>query len=201
MEATTLHISTLFEIDQVSPLIFGGFLEHLGRSIYEGVFDPDSAHVVYYLGLVLERLGSDEAANAFERANALDPNHYPLPIEMSRDEFERVVEIAIENLPRSIRDYITDVPILLEDFPSRELIAAEGVSPQILGLFVGSPRTEASSTSQALDLDRVLLFVKNHEKICRDREDLIEQVQITVRHEIGHYLGLDEEDMDRLGLA
>ncbi|MFT5444502.1 MAG: putative Zn-dependent protease with MMP-like domain, partial [Myxococcota bacterium] len=42
---------------------------------------------------------------------------------------------------------------------------------------------------------------KNHEKICRDREELIEQIQVTVRHEIGHYLGLDEEDMDRLGLA
>jgi len=165
------------------------------------MLDPDSAHIVYYLGLVLERLESDEAADAFERANALDPNHYPLPIEMSRDEFERVVEIAIDNLPRSIREYIADVPILLEDFPSRELMAAENVSPQILGLFVGSPRTEMSATSQALDLDRVLLFVKNHEKICRDREDLIEQIQVTVRHEIGHYLGLDEEDMDRLGLA
>ena len=46
-----------------------------------------------------------------------------------------------------------------------------------------------------------MIFVKNHEKICRDREDLIEQIQITVRHEIGHYLGLDEEDIDRLGLA
>ena len=39
------------------------------------------------------------------------------------------------------------------------------------------------------------------EKICRDREDLVEQIQITVRHEIGHHLGLSEEDMERLGLA
>jgi predicted Zn-dependent protease with MMP-like domain len=37
--------------------------------------------------------------------------------------------------------------------------------------------------------------------VCRDHEELIEQLQITVRHEIGHYLGLDEEDMERLGLA
>ena len=44
-------------------------------------------------------------------------------------------------------------------------------------------------------------FKKNLEKICADREELIEQIQITIRHEIGHYLGLDEDDLDRLGLA
>jgi len=168
---------------------------------HTAIADPDSAHIVYYLGLVLEHLEEPDAAEAFTRANSLDPTHYPMPMEVSREEFEEVVAIALDNLPRSIREYIANVPILLEDLPSQELIAAENVSPQILGLFVGSPRTEALATSPALDLDRVLLFLKNHEKICRDREDLIEQIQITVRHEIGHYLGLDEEDMDRLGLA
>ncbi len=186
----------------------GQILFELGR--YEEAFrvldqtamlDPDSAHVVYYLGLVLERLGDEGAAEAFARANALDSDHYPLPVEMSAEEFEQAVAIAIDNLPRSIREYIADVPILVEEFPSPELIVAENVSPQILGLFVGSPRTEAMATSQALDLDRVLLFSKNHAKICQDEEDLIDQIQVTVRHEIGHYLGLDEEDMDRLGLA
>ncbi|MBC8341566.1 MAG: metallopeptidase family protein [Proteobacteria bacterium] len=163
--------------------------------------DPDSAHVIYYLGLVLERLDAEHATEAFARANALDPHHYPLPLEISTQDFEKAVATAIDNLPRSIRDYIADVPVLVEDLPSRELIATENVSPQILGLFVGSPRTEASTTSQALDLDRVMIFVKNHTKVCRDHEELIEQLQITVRHEIGHYLGLDEEDMERLGLA
>ena len=56
-------------------------------------------------------------------------------------------------------------------------------------------------TDQPLDLDRILLFKKNLEKICRDAEDLIDQIQITVRHEVGHYLGLDEDDLERLGLA
>lgn len=165
------------------------------------MIDPDSAHVVYYLGLVLERLDDATSGEAFVRANALDPHHFPLPMEITEEEFDAVVAVAIDNLPRSIREYIADVPILVEPVPSRELIATESISPQILGLFVGSPRTETATTSQALDLDRVLIFSKNHEKICRDREELIEQIQVTVRHEIGHYLGLDEEDMDRLGLA
>jgi len=47
----------------------------------------------------------------------------------------------------------------------------------------------------------VILFKRNLEKICRGGDDLIEQIQITVRHEIGHHLGLSEEDLERLGLA
>ena len=50
-------------------------------------------------------------------------------------------------------------------------------------------------------MTRVILFKSNLEKICRDRDELVEQIQITLRHEIGHHLGLSEEDMERLGLA
>ena len=57
------------------------------------------------------------------------------------------------------------------------------------------------ATAQPEDLTRVLLFKRNLEKICRDRDDLVEQIQVTVRHEIGHHLGLSEEDLERLGLA
>ena len=91
--------------------------------------------------------------------------------------------------------------MIVEDFPSREMVQRERVSPQILGLFMGVPRTEAAITEQVPDLDRVILFKSNLEKICRDRDELIEQIQITVRHEIGHYLGLDENDLERLGLS
>jgi predicted Zn-dependent protease with MMP-like domain len=56
-------------------------------------------------------------------------------------------------------------------------------------------------TDQVPDLDRIILFKKNLEKVCQDREDLIDQIQVTVRHEVGHYLGLDEDDLERLGLA
>ena len=91
--------------------------------------------------------------------------------------------------------------MLIEDFPSEELLGHENVSPQILGIYIGVPRTEAEISAQPDELTRVILFKKNLEKICRDRDDLIEQIQITVRHEIGHHLGLSEEDLERLGLA
>ncbi|HBZ70014.1 MAG TPA: hypothetical protein DEP35_09880 [Deltaproteobacteria bacterium] len=164
--------------------------------------DPDSAHAVYHLGLVLERLGQpEEAGRAFTKANALSPESYPMPVEIDEEGFRQAAEAALRDLPRSVREYVEHVPLLVEDFPSEELLVQENVSPQILGIFVGVPRTEAALTAPVQDLDRVILFKKNLEKVCRDRNELIEQIQVTVKHEIGHYLGLDDESLERLGLA
>ena len=94
--------------------------------------------------------------------------------------------------------------MIIEDLPSEELVQREYVSPQVLGLFLGVPATEASptlGTAQRSDTDRILLFKRNLERIAKDNLDLVEQIQITVKHEIGHYLGLDEDDLERLGLA
>jgi predicted Zn-dependent protease with MMP-like domain len=166
------------------------------------VLDPESGHAFYHLALVLERLSeAEEAERAFEAANALDPHHYPLPVAVEAHFFERAVAEALDNLPRSIREYIEDVPVLVEDWPSDDLMGEESVSPQILGIYIGTPRTEAGPSHQPVDITRVILFKRNLEKICRDREELLDQIQITVRHEIGHHLGLSEEDMERLGLA
>ena len=191
-----------------------GNFEEARRVLERGVaIDPDSAHTVYHLGLVLERLeaegdetgsppaGVETSEAAFARAHALEPQQYPLPTALDQPAFERAVAESIANLPRSIRERIEGVSIVIEDFPETELVRRERISPQTLGLFLGVPRTEALVTEQRVDLDQILLFRKNLEKICRDEEDLIDQIQITVRHEVGHYLGLDEDDLERLGLA
>ncbi len=177
--------------------------EDARRSLETAVaLDPEAGHALYHLALVLERLGDEDGArHAFEKANALDPDHYPLPTAVEDAFFRRAVSEAIDNLPRSIREYVEDVPVLVEDFPSEDVLAGESVSPQILGLYIGTPRTQAEISAQTPDVTRVMLFKRNLEKICRDRNDLIDQIQITVRHEIGHHLGLSEEDMERLGLA
>jgi predicted Zn-dependent protease with MMP-like domain/predicted negative regulator of RcsB-dependent stress response len=180
-----------------------GRFEEARRSLEAAVaMDPEAGHAVYHLGLVLERLGAvEEAHAAFYQANALDPERYTLPVEIDEPAFRQAAIEAIENLPRSIREYVEDVPLLVEDWPSREMLAEENVSPQILGLYVGTPRTEAEVTAQPQDVTRVVLFKRNLEKMCRDRDELVEQIQQTVRHEIGHHLGLSEEDLERLGLA
>jgi predicted Zn-dependent protease with MMP-like domain len=184
------------------------------RVLERGVaVDPESAHTVYHLGLVLERLeasgddsgspsaGIESSVHAFSRANALEPQPFPLPTCLDDAAFERAVDQSIANLPRSIRERIEGASVIIEDFPELELVRRERISPQTLGLFIGIPRSQAMITEQRVDLDRILLFKKNLEKICQDEEELIDQIQITVRHEIGHYLGLDEDDLERLGLA
>ncbi|MBW1686775.1 MAG: metallopeptidase family protein [Deltaproteobacteria bacterium] len=180
-----------------------GRFEEAKRSLEAAVaLDPEAGHAIYHLAQTLERLGDDDGASqVFARANALDPERYPLPAEIGEPQFRKAAAEALDNLPRSIREYVADVPVLVEDWPSRQLLAEENVSPQILGIYLGVPRTEAEASAQPQDLTRVILFKKNLEKICRDGEDLIEQIQITVRHEIGHHLGLSEEDLERLGLA
>ena len=180
----------------------GRFVEarrHLDHAV---ALDPESAHAVYHLGLILERLGHEEEAwRAFQQACALDADHFPEPTIVSGEQFEAVVREALADLPRSIREYVENVPCLIEDFPSETMVVDENVSPQILGIFIGVPRTEAAATAQALGMDRVILFKKNLEKVCRTHAELVEQIQITVKHEVGHYLGLDEDDLERLGLA
>ncbi len=171
----------------------------LERSV---AMEPDAAHALYHFGLVLERLGmEEESERALTQANALAPEQYPLATPISESEFERAANEALADLPRSIREYVEGIPILVEDFPASELIERENVSPQILGIFIGVPRTQSPTTAQPTDLDQIILFRRNLEKVCTNRTQLIEQIQITVKHEVGHYLGLDEDDLERLGLA
>jgi predicted Zn-dependent protease with MMP-like domain len=160
--------------------------------------DGESAHALYHFGLVLERVGElERAQQAFSRSHTLDPDHYLVPLEVSDAEFEKIVAEAIDNLPRSIHDHVSNVPVLVEDWPSRELVEEERLSPQILGLYQGVPRTEAAVSDQPRDLDRVILFRRNLQRVCRSRTELIEQVEITVRHEVGHHLGFDEDQLER----
>jgi predicted Zn-dependent protease with MMP-like domain len=180
----------------------GRFADARRALVASAALDPESGHALYHLALVHERLGDEEASEtAFGKANALDPDHYPLPVVVDEEFFRAAAAEALDNLPRSIREYIADVPLLLEDFPSNDLLGSQNISPQVLGLYIGVPRTEVEESSQAVDITRVILFKKNLEKICHDRNELIEQIQITVRHEVGHHLGLSEEDLEKLGLA
>jgi len=167
---------------------------------------PAEAHAVH--GALLERRGRlAEAETCFRNANAMAPDAYPLPVRMARKEFDREVRQAVNRLPRQFRKALDRVPIEVHDIPP-DALARHGddeVLPDILGLFEGVPLTE----SEGLDVlatsswqpNRILLFQRNIERMVFDREDLVEQIRITLWHEVAHYLGFEEEDMDDLGLA
>lgn len=170
------------------------------------VLEPETAHTVYHLALLEEHAGNPvEAEQMFQKAAGLAPELYPLPVRMELDEFEAVASEALDSLPPAIRRYVENCPVLIEEIPSRDLVQGENVSPTLLGLFAGIPATEPgagpSGSEPRVELDRVFLFKRNLERHAHSREHLIEQIQITVKHEIGHFLGMDEEELDRLGLG
>lgn len=189
----------LFEIGQ-----FDEARRSLERAL---ALEPECAHSTYHLALVAEHAGRlEEAERLFAKAARLAPELYPLPIRIGAAEFEAAAEQALKSLPETIHKYAENCPVIIEDLPSDEIVKREYVSPQVLGLFLGVPATEAGAsptlgTLQRVDTDRILLFKRNLERIAKDHDDLVEQIQVTVKHEIGHFLGMDEEEVERLGLA
>lgn len=156
-------------------------------------------------GLLLERAGDFAGADAcFHAAARLDPERFQRPVRLTRAEFDREVRQAARRLPRQFRKHLELVPVIVQDVPAIELLREhdEPLDPDLLGLFDGTPLPERS-TSEGLDLrpNYIYLFQRNLERFVRDREELTEQISITLYHELGHYLGFDEDDMDELGLA
>jgi predicted Zn-dependent protease with MMP-like domain len=169
--------------------------------------EPDSAHTLYHLALVLEHVGDTKRADEmFAQAADAAPDHYPAPVRSDDAEFRAAAEEALRSLPQKVERYIGHCPVVIEDLPDAGLVREENVSPQVLGLFLGTPATEPGAsptwgTSPKQAPDRIFLFKRNLEKVAQSRPELVEQIQITVKHEVGHYLGLDEDEIDRLGLA
>ena len=170
------------------------------REVPDALADADVIH-----GALLERRGCfDEAEPFFLRAAAAHPDKYPPPVRMSREAFDREVRMAARKLPRQFRQCLDRVPVIVQDVP--EAFLAEGedrdeVAPDILGLFDGIPLPETSE----FDLpptrpNRIYIFQRNLERAAKDRADLVDQIRITLYHELAHYLGFDEEDMDDMGL-
>ena len=90
--------------------------------------------------------------------------------------------------------------ISVEPLPTDAEIS-EGLSPTILGVFHGTPIDERLATHAGhQETVRITLFQKNLERFARTREELLEEIRITVLHEVGHLLGLDEDELYDRGL-
>jgi predicted Zn-dependent protease with MMP-like domain len=117
---------------------------------------------------------------------------------VNREEFEMLVERALERLSEEYKDYFTNITIIAEDYPSKE-DAGRVMSKRelLLGLFSGVPYPKKGGF---FDIpyplpDKIILFQKNIENICSTEKELIEQIQKTLIHEVGHYFGLSEGDL------
>jgi predicted Zn-dependent protease with MMP-like domain len=96
------------------------------------------------------------------------------------------------------------VAIAVEDLPEvEELLSADPPhSPSILGIFRGAPLAQKGSMDPWSHFPSSIgLFQRNLERMARDEEDLREEIRVTLLHEVGHFLGLDEDDLAALGLG
>ncbi len=117
---------------------------------------------------------------------------------MTRERFDRIVEEAIGLLPGEIRNALNNLAVIVEDRPSYETLQEVGLSPNdiLFGLFQGVPITQNSFFAPGAQLpNRITLFKEELEEVCRTEEELTREIIMTLAHEVGHYLGLGEEEI------
>lgn len=115
-------------------------------------------------------------------------------IEMSRERFEELVSEALDDVPDELARLVDNVAVLVEDEPP----AGE---PHLLGYYSGVPLTARDTRYAGVVPDRILIFRRPILEMCDDESQVVEEVHVTVVHEIAHYFGIDDARLDELGYA
>jgi predicted Zn-dependent protease with MMP-like domain len=175
-------------------------VEHYRRGVD---LAPEDAELRLALAYALEATGDHQGmvrqllvvrsldAQADRDAGGLDPALI--------DRIEAAAAAALDELPADFHRRIAHVPIVLEPRPSIALVR-DGFDPRGYGLFEGPNLFEDEAIEGVVEAPtRIVLFTANLAADF-DEDELAEQVRITILHEVGHYFGMSEEDMERLGL-
>ena len=122
---------------------------------------------------------------------------------LSRQEFRRLVSQAIALLPAPVLERLENVEVVVEDWPSPEELGTAGIEPPetLFGLYTGTPLTERGSWYGMVLPDKITLYQRSIEEACRTKRQVREQIRTTLMHEIGHYFGLSEEELEEAGYA
>ncbi len=113
-------------------------------------------------------------------------------VEVTRAEFEDLVAEALDLIPPELAALLDNVVIVVED-------EAPADDPELLGLYSGIPLTERGTGYAGVLPDRITIFRLPTLAICETREDVVEEVEITVVHEIAHHFGIDDDRLHELG--
>ena len=122
---------------------------------------------------------------------------------LSRKEFDRIVTQAIRRIPKEIRDHLDNILISVQKRPSPELLEEMGIPADetLLGVFRGTPLAERSVMAPPLFPDTIFIFQEPLLEACASVEELEAEIEITVVHELAHFLGFSEEDLEKLGYS
>jgi predicted Zn-dependent protease with MMP-like domain len=119
---------------------------------------------------------------------------------VTRAKFESTVAAALKTIPRRFRDAMANIAIVVEDEPEPDLLEELGIEPPdtLFGLYQGTPLPERGWGYGNTLPDRVLIFQGPHEREADDEPDLVSLIGETLIHEIGHYFGLSEEEIEAI---
>ena len=119
---------------------------------------------------------------------------------MTRERFTKLVEEALQEIPRRFRKEMKNVAVVVEDEPSAELLEEMEVEPgdTLFGLYQGTPLTERSWGFGNNLPDRISIYQKPTEEACETDEDIRDCIAETVIHEFGHYFGMSEEEIEEI---
>jgi predicted Zn-dependent protease with MMP-like domain len=117
-----------------------------------------------------------------------------------RSQFEKHVADALASIPQRFRKAMKNIAIVVEDEPSPDLLAEMEIEPPdtLLGLYQGTPLTERHWGFGNQLPDRVLIFQGPHERESEDEDDLVVAIGETLIHEIGHYFGMSEDQIEAI---
>jgi predicted Zn-dependent protease with MMP-like domain len=120
---------------------------------------------------------------------------------MSDDEFELVVDEAIQSVPEGFHRYLQDIVVDVEDMPDEDTCRDMKIRDprSLLGLYHGTPLTERHVDDTFRYPERIVIYKRNIERMCKDRRRMVDQIRRTVLHEIGHHFGLSERQLRELG--
>lgn len=124
-------------------------------------------------------------------------------MEIAPGRFDELVAKALDLLPASFQEHLENVSVVVEDEPTRELLESMGADPDdpsdtLFGLYEGVPLTERLH-DDVLMPDQITIFRRALLDWAESEEEIVDEVRITVLHEIGHFFGMDEEKLDELG--
>jgi predicted Zn-dependent protease with MMP-like domain len=121
---------------------------------------------------------------------------------MLRSDFERLVLRAVEELPDRFRDALQNIDVQVRWRPTPAELRRAGVRRgSLFGIYLGVPLTKRGRGYSMTLPDTIVIYQHTHERHCRSDAEIVEQVRQTVFHEIGHYLGIDEDRLQELGIG
>jgi predicted Zn-dependent protease with MMP-like domain len=109
---------------------------------------------------------------------------------------------VLEELPEEFRDRLHNVEVVVEKRPTKSELRSLGLDPQrdtLYGLYQGTPLPERSALDPPLLPDKITIYSEALVRDFPDPAELREQIRVTVLHEIAHYFGMDDDEIDKLG--